>query len=39
MFILCFIPTFVIPTFVIPTFVVVAKVVFFLDIPTNRYYI
>lgn len=29
MFIVCF----------IPTFVVVAKVVFFLDIPTNRYYI
>lgn len=24
---------------VIPTFVVVAKVVFFFDIPTNRYYI
>lgn len=23
----------------IPTFVVVAKVVFFFDIPTNRYYI
>ena len=29
MFIVCF----------IPTFVVVAKVVFFFDIPTNRYYI
>lgn len=29
MFIVCF----------IPTFVVIAKVVFFFDIPTNRYYI